>query len=630
MPVRHPRSLPLRPQRPVASGALRLGRTLRGMHRRDTAGATSTAPARLKPSTAETDASALRLSLVTAALTHLSQGVSVFDSDDRLVVMNPRCVALWGLPIRLARPGTTLADVLQHQRDAKRIALPVTGSETDAPAGARRELWQHTEGTVIEVDISRLPTGARVALHRDITAQWQAEQRLAHLACHDVLTNLYNRSALETEVATHLSNAPAGSEQALLTLDLDRFKYVNDTLGHGAGDRLLTQVAERLRDCVRDSDVVVRMGGDEFAILQCNAPQPLGATSLARRLIDTLCAPFHLDGHPVVIGASVGVAIAPWDGETAEVLLQHADLALYRAKAEGGNQLRFFEPHMDTGQQQRLLLEADLRGALERGEFELAYQLQVAVPGHVYTGAEALIRWNHPTRGRVSPVDFIPLAEETGLIVAIGRWVLLQACRDAAAWPSSMRVSVNASPLQFKSRTLVQDVFDALRDTGLAADRLVLEITETVLMHDTAHSLSLLNTLRERGVRIAMDDFGTGYSSLGYLRRFPFDKIKIDRSFVRDIENSPDAQAIVRAVTGLGRSLGMATIVEGVETAAQLAAVCAEGCDEVQGFLFSVPSPVEQILPLLKRGRSLPICGGLSAACAGCVGQAPMAEARAA
>jgi EAL domain-containing protein (putative c-di-GMP-specific phosphodiesterase class I) len=321
----------------------------------------------------------------------------------------------------------------------------------------------------------------------------------------------------------------------------------------------------------------------------------------------------------------VGVAIAPWDGESAEVLLQHADLALYRAKAEGGNQLRYFEPQMDTGQQQRLLLEADLRGALERGEFELAYQLQVAVPGRVYTGGEALIRWNHPTRGRVSPGEFIPLAEETGLIVPMGRWVLQQACRDAATWPAHTRVSVNASPLQFKSRTLVQDVLDALRDSGLAPDRLVLEITETVLMHDTAHSLSLLNALRERGVRIAMDDFGTGYSSLSYLRRFPFDKIKIDRSFVRDIENSPDAQAIVRAITGLGRSLGMATIVEGVETPAQLAAVCAEGCDEVQGFLFSVPGPADQALALLRQGQSNPVCSGNAAACTGCSAQPPVA-----
>jgi predicted signal transduction protein with EAL and GGDEF domain len=366
----------------------------------------------------------------------------------------------------------------------------------------------------------------------------------------------------------------------------------------------LKQVAARLRASARETDLVARLGGDEFAIVQCGAPQPAASTALARRLIEALSQPFDLDGHQAHIGTSVGVAVAPFDADEAEALIKAADLALYRAKAAGRGVLRYFEPEMDALMQRRRQLESDLRGAIERGEFELAYQAQMAADAATadhpaVVGVEALIRWNHPQRGRVSPADFIPLAEETGLIVPIGVWVLQEACRTAAQWPAHVRLSVNVSPVQVKSRTLLRDVLDALQSAGLLPQRLELEITEAVLLDDTERALSLLHALRERGIRIAMDDFGTGYSSLSYLRRFPFDRIKIDRSFVQDAALRADGLAIVSAICSLARSLGMTTTAEGVETTEQFEAARAAGCGEVQGYLFNRPGPPADITALL-------------------------------
>ena len=357
---------------------------------------------------------------------------------------------------------------------------------------------------------------------------------------------------------------------------------------------------------MRDTDTASRLGGDEFAIILTTSVEPIGVTSLASRIIESLSAPYNIAGHKVIIGTSVGIALAPEDGTTPDDLLKNADLALYRAKSDGRGVYRFFEPGMDAKVQARRAMELDLRKALENEEFELFYQPLVNLADREIVAFEALLRWRHPERGLISPLEFIPLAEEIGLIVPIGAWVLKQACARAVTWPDHIKVSVNLSPVQFKSNTLVLNVMSALNASELDPKRLELEITETVMLHDTEGTLATLMRLRELGVSISMDDFGTGYSSLSYLRKFPFDKIKIDQSFVRSLSGEDESAAIVRAVTGLGRSLGMTTTAEGVETTDQLEMLRKEGCAEVQGFLFSAPVPGDEIAALLERlNRSL-------------------------
>jgi diguanylate cyclase (GGDEF)-like protein len=433
----------------------------------------------------------------------------------------------------------------------------------------------------------------------DVTAQIAAEQRAYYLALHDPMTELPNRELL----CQRLEQALAGLRRrdgmtAVLIVDLDRFKSVNDTLGHAAGDRLIKLCASRLEACVREVDTVARLGGDEFALIQVGVEGPGQAQALCSRLLAALVEPFELDGHEIIVTASVGVALAPGDAEEPGRLLQFADVALYRAKEEGRNTFRFFEPEMDGRLQARRALERDLRTALVRRELEVHYQLQLEARGQEPVGVEALARWYHPERGWVPAQEFIPVAEETGLILLLGEQVLRTACAQAATWPK-LRLSVNLSPVQFRHGDLVGLVSRVLQETDLEASRLELEITEGVLLADTGVALDTLERLRELGVRIAMDDFGTGYSSLSYLQKFPFDTIKIDRSFVGAIETRSEADAIVRAVVGLGRSLGMRTCAEGVETAGQLAFLKAEGCDEVQGYYLSRPLPASDIARLL-------------------------------
>jgi diguanylate cyclase (GGDEF)-like protein len=381
--------------------------------------------------------------------------------------------------------------------------------------------------------------------------------------------------------------------------DLDHSKSVNDTLGHPIGDELLKRVADRLRACTREPDTVVRMGGDEFAIIMTDLQTPTNAAVLARRIQDSVSKPYQIDGHQIVSNISIGLSIAPTDGTDPDVLLKNADMALYGAKNDGRGTYRFFEPEMDAKMQARRELEMDLRKALANKEFELYYQPLVTLKGNEITALEALLRWNHPKRGMISPADFIPIAEETGLIIPIGEWVLMQACHDIKKWADPIKVAVNVSPAQLKHRHFVRSVTNALEASGAAANRLQLEITETVLMQNTFANLQSLHTLRKLGVQIALDDFGTGYSSLSYLRTFPFDKIKIDRSFIQDLSNGAEPLAIVHAVAGLAKSLQITSTAEGVEAAEQLATLNSIGCAEMQGYLFSSPKPAGEMSKFL-------------------------------
>jgi diguanylate cyclase (GGDEF)-like protein len=434
------------------------------------------------------------------------------------------------------------------------------------------------------------------------------------MALHDTLTGLPNRVLLNEHLEQALARVKRGEIVATHIFDLDHFKTVNDTLGHPTGDKLLTMAADRLRTLVRETDTIARMGGDEFAIVQVGIAQPADATSLAQRIIAVVSEPYDIDGHQVVIGASVGIAVGPNDGTTTEQIIRNADLALYRAKGDGRGTYRFFEPEMDAQMQARRELESDLRKALSANEFELHYQPVVDLASNEISGLEALIRWRHPSKGMVAPNMFIPLAEEIGLIIPLGEWVLRQACATAALWPAQLKIAVNLSPAQFRSPGLLQAIVGALAASGLAPDRLELEITEAILLQDSEATLAMLYSLRELGVRIAMDDFGTGYSSLSYLQSFPFDKIKIDRSFVRDIAESTGSLNIVRAVAALAKGLGMTATAEGVETAEQLDTIRAEGCTEMQGYLFSRPLPACEIEKLFLSDFSDQSADGIIAA----------------
>jgi len=535
-----------------------------------------------------------------AAINNMPLGLCMFDRDHKLIICNRYYAAVYGIPDEDTRPGTPLQSILAH-----RLRLGTYADTNEAVIAERLSMitagkpWysvdELADGRVIAVSHRPLANGGHLGVHEDVTERRRAELKIAYMAHFDALTDLPNRVRFREDMVSALARVSRGETLAVLCIDLDHFKDVNDTLGHPIGDELLRQVSERLKPCVRGHDAIARLGGDEFAIVQTGAGQPESATALANRLINEVSAPFDVHGHQVVIGASVGIAIAPNDGIDPDELLKKADLALYRAKEDGRGTFRFFEPEMDAKMQQRRALELDLRQALPLGQFEVFYQPVVNVADGQVSGFEALLRWHHPQRGLVPPDEFIPLAEEIGLINAIGSWVLKQACAEATKWRNDIHIAVNLSPVQFKNKTLVLDVIAALGQSGLKPQRLELEITETVLLQDTEATIAILNQLRALGVRISMDDFGTGYSSLGYLRKFPFDKIKIDRSFIRDLAEKPDSIAIVRAVTKLGTTLGIATTAEGVETEEQLQMLIKEGCTEAQGYLFSRAQPAGEV-----------------------------------
>ncbi len=545
-----------------------------------------------------------------AALETMSQGLCMFDADQKMVVCNRRFGELYGLSPEQTPPGVGLRDVLESRVEGgcypdidadeyvcKQLAVAASGEPSTGIAKLR-------DGRVLLIQHIPKPNGGWVATHEDITARQKADAKISHMARHDALTDLPNRVLLRECLEAGLKRVSDDDTIAVLCIDLDNFKSVNDTLGHYAGDLVLRTATDRLLGSTGKSDTVARLGGDEFAIIQLDAEQPVSATALAERVIEVLSAPYDLEGQGVVIGASIGIAIAPGDGTSPDELLKNADLALYRAKAEGRGAFRFFEREMDARMREKRALEVDLRAALELSEFELFYQPLINLADGEIVAFEALLRWRHPDRGLVSPDAFIPVLEETGLIVAVGEWVLRQACSEATGWPDGIRVAINLSPVQFRGRALGLSVVSALAATGLLASRLELEITERVLLQKNEATLSTLHQLRNLGVHIAMDDFGTGYSSLSYLRSFPFDKIKIDRSFVRELCEGDDCIAIVRAVLGLGNNLGMTVTAEGVETEEQLERLRAEGCTEVQGYLLSRPKPATDIPELIRKHNS--------------------------
>ena len=532
-------------------------------------------------------------------LHNMSQGLCFFDHTRHLIVANRRYSEIYGLPPEKMVPGLSLEDIV-----AMRVAAgsgPVMSAdaylgwrdavqEQDQPSDSVVEL---ANGRVIAIHHRPMPDAGWIATHEDVTERKRVEDQIIHMTRHDSMTGLPNRTLLKERLEHALTLAGRGQQCAVLCIDIDAFKSVNDTFGHQIGDGLLQAIANRLVGCVREADTVTRLGADEFVILLSALDRAESASELGQRISRILLDPFNIEGQSIVVSASIGIAIAPQDGNTPDKLLKSADTALSRAKQDERGGYRFFEPDMDARLQARMALERDLRQALPNQEFELAYQPVFNLAANTISCFEALIRWRHPVRGLVSPGQFIPLAEETGLIVPIGEWVLRQACAEVANWPAPVKVAVNLSVAQFKQTSLVETVQRALAAAGVEATRLELEITESMLLTNSAETLATLHRLRDLGASISMDDFGTGYSSLSYLRSFPFDKIKIDQSFVRDLSNRANSIAIVRAIVSLGRSLGMVTTAEGVETPEQLAQLQQEGCDEVQGYLFSRPTTAE-------------------------------------
>jgi diguanylate cyclase (GGDEF)-like protein len=537
--------------------------------------------------------------LFDAALNNMSQGLGMFDAEHRLIVSNRRFSEIFHLAPGAAKPGAHAADLLRLWSGSAGFEQEGGSAWAEHQAQAARShastfVQEDGEGRSLSISHQPLPNGGWVTTYEDVTESRRAEARIRHLANHDALTGLPNRRQFTTRLDEALHRV--GADVAVMFLDLDQFKNVNDTLGHHAGDELLRLAAGRIRECMRDGDLIARLGGDEFAVLlQGKGALPDNVETLAQRIIDSLSTPFDLAKYQASVGVSVGIAAAASSTPDGDTLLKHADMALYEAKAAGRGTYRLFEEAMAAELQARMDLEADLRGALDRGELKLHYQPLFDLRRGKLSGFEALLRWRHPVRGVVSPADFIPVAEETGLIVPIGEWVLRQACADAVTFPNSAKVAVNISPVQFAAGDLFEMIRDTLLQSGLSASRLELEITESALLQDSEAVIGTLHSLRALGVRTALDDFGTKYSSLTYLRSFPFDKIKIDQSFVRDMATREDCLAIVRSVAQLAVRLGMTATAEGVESGAQLDQVREAGCTEAQGYLFGQAEPVEKL-----------------------------------
>ncbi|MBB4363347.1 diguanylate cyclase (GGDEF)-like protein [Bradyrhizobium sp. CIR18] len=553
------------------------------------------------------------------AINNMVEALCMFDAEKRLVVCNERYARLYRLPPELLTTGTPHADIIRH-----RVVTGILKSDTSEGAAEQflsklaalpfdavsSRIDEFADGRLICVTRQPMAGGGWVATHLDVTEQRRSEARIAHMAQHDALTDLPNRVLLRERMEHAIAVTRGGGvDLAVLMLDLDRFKEVNDTLGHPAGDSLLRAVSARLRECTTETALIARLGGDEFAVIDYVTNPAVEAATLAENIRKALCEPFDLGDHRVTVGTSIGIAIAPRDGSDSDVLMKSADLALYSAKSGGRGAFRFFEPELDQLMHARRNLERDMRDALAGREFELHYQPFVNTATGEIRGFEALLRWHHPRRGLVLPGEFIPLAEEAGLIVPLGEWILRTACAEAAKWPAHLRIAINLSPAQFRSKELVPVIVDALASSGIAPHRLELEVTETVIMHDSEAVFAALGQLRELGVRIALDDFGTGYSSLSFLQRFPFDKIKVDRSFVNELSSArADAHHLARAVVRFAVSLGKTTTAEGVETKEQLDVLREEGCVETQGYYFGRPMPASNIAKMLRRGTQAAVC----------------------
>jgi diguanylate cyclase (GGDEF)-like protein/PAS domain S-box-containing protein len=536
------------------------------------------------------------------ALENMVHGLCMFDRNARLIVSNSRYGSMYGLAPDQVRPGTTVRSILEA-----RVAAGGSPEDGKAYIQQTEEMIRRREPYYDEVELrdkrimalhyQPMEGGGWVAVHQDITARKRAETQIAYIAHHDGLTGIANRTVLLERMNEALTRVrECGETFAVFILDLDLFKTINDSLGHPVGDELLKVVAKRLSECVQDADTIARLGGDEFAVLaRAESDQREAAILTATRLLEAVAAPFEVDGHHIDIGVSIGIALAPAHGTDVDQLMKNADLALYKAKADGRDRYRFFEDSMGVEARTRRALQSDLRTALTNEQFEVHYHPIVDIKSMETTGVEALIRWRHPERGMIAPGDFISVAEETSLINPIGKWVLRKACSDAVAWPPNVKVSVNLSPIQFRRLSPIDIFCDALADSGLSPERLEVEITESVLLHASEETIQALHQLRSMGISIVLDDFGTGYSSLSYLRMFPFDKIKIDRSFVHELSKSSDCASIVSAVASLGRSLQIATVAEGIETEDQLILVRAAGCTHAQGFLFGRPCPAAEL-----------------------------------
>jgi diguanylate cyclase (GGDEF)-like protein/PAS domain S-box-containing protein len=538
------------------------------------------------------------------AVNNIPQGLVVYDKSARIMVCNDRYIEMFGLSPEVARPGHSMQDLIAHRKETgsfdgdvdefcdaiiRNVALgKVTHQITEAP-----------DGRAIQIINQPLRSGGWVATIEDVTERKRSEEQIAHMAHYDALTDLPNRVLFREQLEHALNQVQSGEQLAVLYIDIDEFKSVNDALGHSIGDELLKAVAGRLRGCLRETDLAARLGGDEFAVIQTAVRNPSETTHLVERIYRAIREPYECGGsHLITTDASIGVALASGPSADLDQLLKNADLAMYAAKSAGRRTYRFFKPDMEAQVTARHVLEMDLRQAISDGALEVYYQPCISLRDNRITGCEALLRWRHSERGMISPAEFIPIAEDTGLINQLGEWVLMTACAEATTWPDDIKLAVNVSPVQFKSGTLALKILAALAASGLPAGRLELEITEAVLIRDDEAALAILHQLRAIGVRIALDDFGTGYSSLSYLQRFPFDKIKIDRCFVDDIAEPDGSSCIVQAVVNIAAARDMTTTAEGVETKQQLELLRALGCAEMQGYLFSQAKPAAEIKQL--------------------------------
>jgi diguanylate cyclase (GGDEF)-like protein len=549
---------------------------------------------------------------LSVAVNNIPQGLVLYDASARIIICNQPYIEMFGLSPEVAKPGCTMQRLIEHRKETGSFDGDVNEFcnaiiRNVSLGKGTRQLTEAPGGRAIEIVNRPLKTGGWVATIEDITPRRRAEEKIAHLAHYDALTDLPNRVLFRERLERALKAIRPGERLAVLYIDIDEFKSVNDALGHPIGDELLKGVAERLGGCLKETDVAARLGGDEFAVIQTAIKSQSETTELVDGIYAAIRVPFDCNGHLVSTDASIGIAFAPGDGLDLDQLLKNADMALYGAKGDGRRTYRFFEAGMDARAKARRRLELELRRAIADGGLDVYYQPVVNIESGKISCCEALLRWRHPERGMISPAEFIPVAEETGLINQLGQWVLTTACAEAANWSGDIRVAVNVSPVQFKSQTLALNVAAALAASGLAARRLELEITETVLIRDDDVALAMLHQLRELGVRIALDDFGTGYSSLSYLQRFPFDKIKIDRAFIKDLAGAGASSSIVQAVVNIAAASDMTTTAEGVETEQQRNLLYILGCTEMQGYLFSpaISAMEIRLLLLSHRGKAV-------------------------